>query len=89
MPKTSGDKPKRPRSGYLIFQAEVRPKIVEENPDILQKEIMKKVGQMWRDLSDEEKKVYNEKAAAEKAQAGGDSKKSSKKAKKEEEEDDN
>ena len=89
MPK-SGDKSKRPRSAYIIFVSETRPKVIEENPDIAQaqKEIMRKVAELWRNLPEDEKAVYNEKAAAEKAALGGDSKKkSSKKSKKNDDDD--
>ena len=90
MPK-SGDKPKRARSAYIIFVSETRPKVIEENPDIAkaQKEIMRKIAELWRNMSDDEKAVYQEKAAAEKASVGGSSKKKSgKKGKKKNDDDD-
>jgi hypothetical protein len=36
----------------------MRPKIVKENPDMSFTEIGKRLGELWRALSDDEKKKY-------------------------------
>ncbi|KAI8865416.1 putative high-mobility group non-histone chromosomal protein, partial [Ramicandelaber brevisporus] len=54
--------PKRPLSAYLIFTGDKRGSIQAENPDIKQKDIMKKLGEMWSQMSDAEKEPYNAQA---------------------------
>ena len=58
--------PKRALSAYMYFCADVRAKVTEEHPDIGAKEIMTKLGTMWKALGDEDKVKYNEQAAADK-----------------------
>merc|ERR1712000_712441 len=54
--------PKRPASAYFLYIADVREDVVEEigKSDIAA--IGKKMGEMWRSLSDEEKSKYVEAA---------------------------
>lgn len=53
--------PKRPQSAYFIFMQENRSKIQQENPDITSiGSIAKIVGQMWKDLTNEERKPYQD-----------------------------
>lgn len=53
--------PKRPQSAYFIFMQEKRSKIQQDNPDITSiGGIAKLVGQMWKDLSHEERKPYQD-----------------------------
>jgi len=55
-------KDKRPLSGYFRFMNEFRPKFLAENPD-LEKKFAKAgqaAGAAWRELSEEEKKPYND-----------------------------
>merc|ERR1712098_177190 len=54
--------PKRPASAYFLYVAEVRQDVVEElgKSDIAA--VGKKMGEMWRDLSEEEKSKYIETA---------------------------
>jgi hypothetical protein len=66
MGKDKGDAPKRPRSGYILFTMDKRDDVKASNPGIANKEIMKKLAEEWRALSDKEKKVYNDRAAKEK-----------------------
>lgn len=53
---------KRPLSAYNYFtkDQETRSKIKTENPDWNNSQIMAHLGELWRDLSDEDKKPYQE-----------------------------
>ncbi|EAY08175.1 HMG box family protein [Trichomonas vaginalis G3] len=82
-----------PKSPYIFFCQEKRPQVKEENPGIAFGDIAKKLGEMWKNLSEEEKKPYMEMAEKDKEAHKNDpkeekkSKKSkSKKSKKEESE---
>lgn len=48
-------------TGYMMFANEKRSSVVE--PGLKVTEVAKKLGALWRALSDEEKKKYNEAAA--------------------------
>jgi hypothetical protein len=47
---------------YTMFFTVKRPEVAEANPDMKAKEIMKLVGEMWSELSDEEKEEWKAKA---------------------------
>lgn len=49
--------PKRPQGSFFLFSAEVRERIKAENPAIATKDISSKAGEMWKALSEDEKKV--------------------------------
>jgi hypothetical protein len=49
---------KRQTSGYIVFCKELRPKLHASNPSLSFGAIAKKLGQMWKDLSEAEKAVY-------------------------------
>jgi hypothetical protein len=49
--------PKKPKSAYMIFCQENRDKIKAKNEGIATTEIMKKLGDEWRAIKDNEKKV--------------------------------
>tara|TARA_B100000405_G_scaffold259371_1_gene194452 strand:- start:825 stop:1232 length:408 start_codon:yes stop_codon:yes gene_type:complete len=57
---TDDEKPKAKRQPgpYVLFCKEVRESVVKENPGIGFGAIGKKMGQMWRDLPEEEKDKY-------------------------------
>ncbi|CAB3407587.1 unnamed protein product [Caenorhabditis bovis] len=58
------------KSGYILFSAEVRKRIMHENPEAGFGEVSKIVGIEWKKLSDEQKKQYEvraEQVAIEKA----------------------
>ncbi|EAY03627.1 HMG box family protein [Trichomonas vaginalis G3] len=57
-----------PASPYILFCKEKRPQVKADNPGIAFGDIAKKLGEMWKNLSEEEKKPYIEKAEAEKAE---------------------
>jgi len=62
-------KPKGGLSAYIIFTQEVRQKVSKDNPDVPMTELSKIMGKMWKDLSDKEKKPYNDKSAKDKLRA--------------------
>ncbi|TKR92680.1 hypothetical protein L596_007287 [Steinernema carpocapsae] len=50
------------KSGYILFSAEIRKRIMNENPEAGFGEVSKIVGIEWKKLSDEEKKQYEVRA---------------------------
>jgi hypothetical protein len=59
--KTNADgSPKKPRalSSYMLFFKTVRAKVAAENPSLKTTEIGRKLGEMWRALSEDEKKAF-------------------------------
>ena len=61
MTKDEKTKPKRAPNAYMMFCKKTRPEIIKENPDITFTETGKKLGEMWRALTDDEKKKYAKK----------------------------
>eukprot|EP01083_Nonionella_stella_P048973 130648_1 len=61
------DAPKRSTSGYFLFTKATRATVVKEHPDWKVTEVAKKLGGMWGELSDSDKKPYLEEAAKLKA----------------------
>jgi len=57
--KQNGGKTRK-LSPYMKFAQEVRPKLIKENPELKSDipGIGRKIGEMWRALSDSEKKQY-------------------------------
>ena len=49
--------PKRPSTAYIFFNAEMRPKVKEEHPELGLSERSKLVGKMWANLEAEKKQV--------------------------------
>jgi high mobility group protein B1 len=58
--------PKKARTAYMIFSEYIRPQILEEFPGIQAKEVMKLQGPKWKELSAEDKKIWEDKAKEEK-----------------------
>jgi ubiquitin len=52
------EKPKRKPNAYMNFVKKMRPEVVKENPDLSFTDIGKRMGEMWRELTDDEKKKY-------------------------------
>ena len=52
------EKPKRKPNAYMNFVKKMRPTVVKENPDLTFTEIGAKLGELWRALTDDEKKKY-------------------------------
>ncbi|CAO3702300.1 unnamed protein product [Rhizopus stolonifer] len=50
----------------MLYSQDVRPKVVEENPELKAIEIAKHVGEMWNKLTDKEKAPYVKQAEKEK-----------------------
>ena len=59
-------KPKRGLTAYMFFCSERREQIIKDFPDLTFGEVGKKLGKMWRGLSQEMKIPYEEKAKADK-----------------------
>ncbi|CAJ1965389.1 unnamed protein product [Cylindrotheca closterium] len=57
-PAADPNAPKKPLSGFMKFSQEHRAIIKEENPDLSFGGIGKKLGDMWRALSADEKAAY-------------------------------
>jgi small subunit ribosomal protein S27Ae len=53
-----GDKPKRKPNAYMNFVKKIRPTVVKDYPDLTFTEIGAKLGELWRALTDDEKKKY-------------------------------
>ncbi|ORZ17663.1 high mobility group box domain-containing protein [Absidia repens] len=58
--------PKKNYSSYLHFCDEQRPQLAKEHPTFNQPELAKLLGEMWKALSDEDKKPYQEVASQDK-----------------------
>ena len=52
------DKPKRPLSAFFVYCQEQRAQLKTNFPDLKPKEISCKLGEMWKELSDDEKSKY-------------------------------
>ncbi|KAI9498229.1 hypothetical protein BDB00DRAFT_969258, partial [Zychaea mexicana] len=64
--KRPGEKPKRvkrPPNAYLLFNRDVRHKILDGNPNLTVAEISKRISERWNSLSEEHKAYYNQEAA--------------------------
>lgn len=61
------NKPKRPKSGYLFFCDDARPKLMskmkKKNEKINLGDIAKSLGKAWKKLADKDKVVYEAKSA--------------------------
>ncbi|CAG8671889.1 11625_t:CDS:2, partial [Acaulospora colombiana] len=53
---------KRPMNAFLIFNKEMRPKVLEMNPNMTVAEISKTIGENWRGMSEEERERYLQRA---------------------------
>ena len=66
--KSSSDKDSKPLMPYMEFVKRHRPELKQRYPDIPPKEIMKKCGEMWRELDESTKKSMQETYFREKAE---------------------
>ena len=55
--------PKRPLGAFFVFSNETRPIVKKEHPDFKIGDVGKKLGELWRDLSEADKKKYVDNAA--------------------------
>jgi len=53
---------KRPLNPYFIFWKEKRPNIAKEYPNLIPKDITKKLSELWKNLEESEKDIYRSKA---------------------------
>merc|ERR1712173_111624 len=60
--KKDDNMPKRPRSAYMLFSADERSKVMENNQGAKITEVMKLLAEAWKGLSDAKKAPYIEKA---------------------------
>jgi hypothetical protein len=61
-------KPKKATNAFMLFTAAMRDQVKEDHPELKPKEISKKMGELWADLSDEDKEPHVEKAEKLKAE---------------------
>lgn len=66
--KAKSEKKEQPPSCYILFCKDRRPRITEENPDADAKRIIELLASAWKEISEEEKKVYIDRANAIKQQ---------------------
>ncbi|XP_006895656.1 PREDICTED: transcription factor A, mitochondrial [Elephantulus edwardii] len=57
---TIGTYPKKPLSSFLRFSTEQLPIFKAQNPDAKNSELVKKIAQLWRELPDSKKKIYED-----------------------------
>jgi Bromodomain/HMG (high mobility group) box len=50
--------PKKPRAHYLFYQCTVRSYFQKRFPSAVQSELMSKLGELWRSMDDDDKKVF-------------------------------
>lgn len=58
--------PKKPMTNYLFFCQDKRKDILKKNPDMKTNEVTRQLGELWRGLSDKDKKKYNTQAEKDK-----------------------
>ncbi|PVU95523.1 hypothetical protein BB561_001772 [Smittium simulii] len=64
--KKDENAPKRGLSAYMFFSQEYREKVKKENPDATFGQLGKILGEMWKTMTDEQKKPYALKAEKDK-----------------------
>lgn len=52
--------PKRPPSAYLLFQNEIREDMRQQYKDLSYSEVLGKISEAWKGLSEEQRKVYQD-----------------------------
>ncbi|PIN16780.1 HMG box-containing protein [Handroanthus impetiginosus] len=57
------NKPKKPASSFLLFSKETRKNLVEERPGVNNSTINALISVKWKELSEEERQIWNDKAA--------------------------
>lgn len=57
---STDERPKRPLSAYFRFLVENRPVFKQKNPEMNNKELVKKLAGVWRELPASQKQVYEE-----------------------------
>lgn len=73
--KTPSD-PNKPKktNGWMLFSKanrdNVKAELAEEQESVKMTDVSKRLGEMWKDLSDDDKKTYNDQAVAENEESG-------------------
>eukprot|EP01006_Ploeotia_vitrea_P006329 TRINITY_DN12845_c0_g1_i1.p1 TRINITY_DN12845_c0_g1~~TRINITY_DN12845_c0_g1_i1.p1 ORF type:complete len:507 (-),score=117.08 TRINITY_DN12845_c0_g1_i1:381-1871(-) len=57
--------PKKPKNRFFCFIRQITPKLKEENPKLLSKQVAKKGGEMWAKMTEQEKAKYDSDALLE------------------------
>ncbi|XP_023522702.1 high mobility group B protein 13-like [Cucurbita pepo subsp. pepo] len=57
------NKPKKPASSYILFSKEARKSVMEERPGANNSTVNALISVKWKELSEGERKMWNEKAA--------------------------
>ncbi|XP_020089633.1 high mobility group B protein 6-like [Ananas comosus] len=60
---TDPNKPKKPASSFLLFSKETRKKLIEQRPGISNTTLNALISVKWKELSNEEKQIWNNRAA--------------------------
>ena len=63
---TDPNAPKGVKSSYLFFCDDARKQVKEEQPDLAPNDVSRKMGDMWRKMTDEDKEPYKRQAEADK-----------------------
>jgi hypothetical protein len=64
--KRDPDAPKAAKNAFIFFCAEKRAEVKKGEPELKPTEITKKLGEMWREMDDEDKEEFQEKAKEDK-----------------------
>lgn len=60
------NKPKKTKSGYLIFMSEQRKSLSTKLENLTPQQVMKKLSELWNELPNDKKKIYNDKSLLDK-----------------------
>lgn len=58
-PKKDPNRVKKPKSAYLFFCDDKRPSVAKKNPGKKMGDISKILGELWKNLSEDDRKKYN------------------------------
>lgn len=64
--KKDSGAPKKPQTAYFIFMNKRRPEVKNDNNTLSFNNLTKKLTEMWKELSDGERKIYEDLAAEDK-----------------------
>jgi hypothetical protein len=64
--KKDPDAPKGAKNAYIFFCGDARAEVKKENPEMKSTEIVKKMGEMWKEISPKKKAVYQDMASDDK-----------------------
>ena len=60
--KSDDGRPKKPKSGYLLFCDDMRPTVKKDFPTLKPTQVLSKLGELWQACSEDEQAPYLEKA---------------------------